>query len=191
MPMSKLTLKISNTLLFLGAFANTYLLNYSHILYLNVKLFTADEVSCSVFIQCTAQQLAFTDTTTLEIKCKQKGTKHNMKQRISNSFQGIENDSSVWLWYNFQKNSQLWFEGFKGWKTVTCVSHCKALCWLWINLLGLPNLLSNFPRTPQSNTDTTTCYHAQISLLQYHRSYVNPTVTGLHQEGHIFVHLVS
>ena len=91
MPMSKITLKISNILLFLGAFANTYLLNYSRILHLNVKLFTADEIFCSVFIQHTAQ-LAFTDTTTFEIKCEQKGTKDNMKHRISNSFQGIENE---------------------------------------------------------------------------------------------------
>lgn len=44
MPKSKITLQISHTLLFLGALANTYLLNYSHILYLNVKLFGADDI---------------------------------------------------------------------------------------------------------------------------------------------------
>lgn len=53
--------------------------------------------------------------TSFEIKCKQKGIKDNIKQKTSNPFQGIKNDTSVFLQHKCQKparcNLKIWMDG--------------------------------------------------------------------------------
>lgn len=151
-----------------GAFANMYLLNYSHILHLNVKLFTTDEVFCSMFIQCTAQQRAFIDTTAFEIKSEHKGTKDNMKQSISTTFQSIENDSSVW------KTSSCDFKVLRDGLIFSAFSICSPIFQEHHKVI----------QTPQHGITLRYHFYNDVEVI------LTLPATGLPQEGHVFVHLV-